>query len=402
VDNASPLFNIARFQLGQWVIVRPKDQSVEFSHYGVGGWKRIGASALPEPSRFSSYVMLLPDQDCSFRMRSFPAELLVSADLDEAVALDIELWSPFQEPVDSLSFATRRETCWDVSVWVWPKRLTERVMAGLPEGFVCTHVMPQMAWSSACLRATSPALLIHTSGEQQLYAHISIGGLPTSMAAVSSEAEAKRYCSAFCHDVADDAIYVFGEQAPIYCADKAQSLSDALPRPELLARARLPDVMDWRDPLAWKRPILMLAAMVMLWLMADAVVLNLRGEAIDTELVAARGAASQVLTDRNQVTSMQERLSHIYTLQRLQARPEQLISRLGDAIPKDIWLNMIQLKGQWLDISGKGKDVARLTVLLESVEGIKKVFLVGDIRPDAHTGLEIFQVRLQLANEEGA
>ncbi len=398
MDSASSLFNFSRFQPGQWLLMCPKDQSIDFSLYGAGGWKTIASSALPESSRFSRHVLLLPDQQCAFRTRSFPFDLLASGDLDEAVSLDIELWSPFKEQCDSLYFAQVDGACWHVSVWIWPEKLTEKLMAKLPEGFVCTHVLPELAWSSACLRSTSPALLIQTSQEDQYYALVSTDGIPVAMAGVSGEVEARRYCRAYCSDVDDTSIFTTGGQVPFYCAEQAQPLKLDLPRAELLARARLPGVMDWTDPLSWKRPILTLLMIAMLWLMGDAVALHLRTASIEKELVGARAAASQVLDERDKVTSIQERLLQRYSFQRQQAKPELLISRLTEVIPKGIWLNMIQMKGRMVDLSGKGKDVARLTVLLESVEGVEKVFLVGDIRPDARTGLEIFQVRLQLEN----
>ncbi|MBN4073528.1 PilN domain-containing protein [Mariprofundus ferrooxydans] len=394
------MLNIVRFQPGHWLLMRPQEQSLAFSLYDSGGWKAVDAADLPESSRFSRHVLLLPDDRCAFRNRDFPFDLLSAAELDEAVALDMELWNPFNEPCDSLYFVQKTDAAWRVAVWLWPKKLTEALMAMLPAQLACTHVLPQMAWFSACLRVASSALLIQTTQAQQFYALVSADGVPLAMADVRGEAEARRYCRSVCTEVNDDSIFIVGEQAPFYCAAQAQPLPQGLPRMELLARGRLPGVMDWTDPVAWKRPLLSLLMMALLWLAGDAAVLTLRADAIHADLADAKAAASQVLDERDKVASMQNRLLHIHAFQRQQLMPEQLISRLGEVIPKDIWLNMIQMKGRSVDLSGKGKDVARLAVLLESIEGVEKVFLVGDIRPDARSALEIFQLRLQLAGGE--
>jgi len=402
VDKYLSLLQYARFRPGQWLLMRPQDQQIRFSLYGESGWKDIESPALPQPSRFSRNVLLLPDQQCAFRHRSFPLDLLVAGDLDEAVALDMEQWTPFQEACDSLYFVQRDEDAWRVAVWVWPQKLNAEFLAMLPEHLTCTHIMPELAWSSACLRSVSPALLIQASEQYQFYAVVSATGVPLSMAEVNGEAEARRYCRAYASTVGDDAVFVSEGATPFWLADKAKTLTGNLPRAELLARARLPGVMDWTDPVAWKKPIIALAMMALLWLMADATVLSLRTQSVDAALVAARTAASQVLDKRDKVAAMHEKMLYINHLQRQQLRGEQLIARLSDAIPEDIWLNQIQLSGQWIDLYGQGKDVARLSVLLESVEGVKQVLLLGDIRPDALTGLEVLQLRLMLADGGGA
>jgi len=402
VDKYRSVFQSARFRPGQWLLMRPQDQTVSFSLYGDDGWQAIDASALPEPSRFSRHILLLPDQQCVFRNRSFPLDLLASGDLEEAVVLDMECWNPFHEPCDHLYFAGREKNRWSVAVWVWPKSLTSEYLAMLPEKLVCTHVMPELAWLSACLRCTVPALLIQTSAQHQLYTLVSTAGVPLSMAEVSGEAEARRYCRSVCSHVEETAVFVDAETQPFWLADKAQKLAGGLPRAELLARARLPGVMDWTDPVAWKRPIAALAVTALVWLMGDAAVLSMRGQSIEAELSAARAAASQVLDERDRVDAMRESLLQIQSFQRQQVRPELLLAHLGDAIPGDIWIHNIQLKDQWVDLSGQGKDVARLTVLLESVSGVRQVVFTGPIQPDARTGLETFNVRLMLADRDGA
>ncbi|MDQ6973125.1 MAG: hypothetical protein Q9M30_10790, partial [Mariprofundaceae bacterium] len=120
VDKPVSIFNPARFRLGEWLLMRQQAQSLGYAQYGADGWSAIEPAALPASSLFSRHVLLLPDHQCAFRNRSFPFELVSSSDIEEAVALDLEQWNPFQVPCGSLYFTQRHDNCWQVAVWVWP------------------------------------------------------------------------------------------------------------------------------------------------------------------------------------------------------------------------------------------------------------------------------------------
>jgi len=399
-DKFFSLLERTRFQPGVWLLMRPQDQGLRFSRFDGEGWIDITDAVLPSPSRFSRHILLLPEQQCVFRHRSFPLDLLGSADLDEAVVLDMDRWVPFQEPCDHLYFARRDKDNWSVAVWVWPKSLTSESLAMLPEKLACTHIMPELAWSSICLQHHAPALLIQTETSRQIYAFVSSDGVPQAISEVSGEHEARRFCLGFMERLGNDGVFVSGDGVPYWLADRAQRLPACLPRSELLDRARCPGITDWRDPLAWKKPIIALMAALMLWMAGDAVVVNLAAQSVDAALADATAAAGQVLQDRERVADMNKKLLRIRSLQYQQRQAEKILARASEIIPDNIWLNVIQVNRQWVDINGQGKDVARLTVLLESLKGVKQVLLLGAIRPDARTGLETFQLRLMLADRE--
>jgi len=391
-----------RFQPGQWLLVRPDDEGLRFSLFERDGWREINSASLPSPSRFSRHILLLPDQHCLFRHRTFPLDLLAAADLEEAVLLDMEQWLPFHEPYDHLYFMRREDTFWSVSIWAWPQAIVQSYLQQLPAGLHCTHIMPAVAFSSISLQQDAPALLVQTGGERQSYAFVASGGQPQAIAEASSAEEAHRFCRAFIERVTPDRIFMVGEEAPYWPVDRARCLPQSLPRADLLNQARCSGVVDWRDPLAWKKPIIVLVSAFMLWIAGDAMVINLASSAVETELKHATATATDVLKHREDVGAMSSRLAQITALQQQQQRAENILAIASKVIPDDIWLNVVQVNRQWVDITGQGKDVARLTVLLESLKGVKQVVLLGAIHPDARTGLETFQIRLMLSGQEPA
>jgi len=191
-----------------------------------------------------------------------------------------------------------------------------------------------------------------------------------------------------CGDMAEDAWRPAGVQA--------ERLPAEPPRLALLSRARLEGVRDWSDPFTWRRPATALCALLLIWVLADATVLIQRGGQLERTLAAAEQSAHDVLQQRDKVDRLHVRLQRFSALRQAQQRPERFLAALSRAIPDDIWLDIVQMDRTWIDINGRGKNVARLIVLLEKMGGVKQAILLNDIQPNARTGLEVFQLRLML------
>jgi len=346
--------------------------------------------------------MLLPDAQCLFRYRQFPTSLVTSSDLQEAIALDLEQWLPAdnREEMSWLYLSEQQGDSWQVAVWSWSNKLSEGLLAALPATISCTHILPAMAWYAMQHRSEEPSLLLSNSHGATSYALVAPSGIPQAIAWPSDHTAAQRFWRglgvdtnkvnhAWWCNTPDPASWIPQRLA-------AAPLVTASARNHLLQRARLPGVRDWSDPASWRRPITVLLALLALWILADAAVLMQRSNQVDQALTSARQAAHQVLQQRDQVEQSQQQLQRIAHLRQLQQRPEQLLAALSQTIPHDIWLDVVQLDRGWIDMNGRGKEVARLLVLLETIPSIKRVILLNDIRPDAHTGLEQFQLRLVL------
>ena len=313
------------------------------------GWQQCEAETLPRPTPFSSLALLIPDRDCCFRHRHFPFDMLAVGDIDEAVALDIKQWSPFKaDKTISWFFLTERhEDTWHVAIWIWPEETASQLLAQLPTGMQCTHMMPEMGWYVAQLRVTAPALLIARSADADGYAMVSVAGVPLAIAWPLDEVAARRFwrgLGAEVHRV--EQVWLCGgdEAAPVWQPKdvNAMTMPAIAPRHTLLNRARMDGLHDWSDPFTWRRPAVALCALLLVWALADAAVLMKRGRQLEQTLTTVQRSARDVLQQRDRVDYLQLRLQRFSALRQLQQRPERLLAALSRKVPDDIWLDVIQ------------------------------------------------------------
>ena len=369
------------------------------------GWHSVEPESISQGSPFSKVVLLIADQKCSFRCLEFPVDMVAAKDLDEAIALDVAVWNPFGSDISLLSFYERVENHWRVAVWVWPKQEENRLLQRIDDGVQCTHIMPVMAWYIASVQEKSDVLLVNMleSDKRRIYALVSPAGVPKVLSQITGEHEARRFWRSLGDRQAlIGQCFLCGESESGWLSDvvSMRKLKPELPRVALLNRASLKGLEDWSDPLYWRKPILAILSLILVWMVTDAAVIAHRTEKVHTMLSHAERQALDVLKYRDQVDSMQSRLQKYASLRVLQHEPGWLLGALNKAIPEDIWLNVLQSGQGWVDIHGQGKDVVRLIVLLEGIDGIEKVTMLSDIRPDARTGLESFQLRLILEREQ--
>ena len=368
------------------------------------GWQLMNPELLSERSPLSKVVLLLADEKCCFRCIEFPVDMVSDKDLEEAIALDVAMWSPFEPDSSMFSFHERVDNHWKVAVWVWSKQEENRLVQRIPDRVQCTHMMPVMAWYSASIQENSDVLLVNMldSEQQGICALVSPSGVPKVLSHIANEREAKRFWRSLGDkQMLVEQCFLSGESECSWFSDvvRVRKLKALLPRFSLLNRARLKGVKDWTEPLYWRKPMLAMLSLILVWACADAAVLVHRTEKVHSILAHAEKKALDVLEYRDQVDGMQLRLQKYVYLRALQHEPEWLLGVLTKAIPQDIWLNVLQSGQNWVDIHGQGKDVVRLIVLLENIEGVEKVMMLSDIRPDMRTGLESFQLRLILKQE---
>jgi len=377
------------------------DDTLCYQQLRASGWQSIAPKSLPKPSPLANVVLLIADEHCSFRSLEFPVDMVAAKDLDEAIALDVAGWNPFDDDISLLSFSERIAGHWKVAVWIWSKQEERRLLQRIDQAVTCTHVMPVMAWYIAGTQPKSDILLMSMSASEGrgVFALVSPAGVPRMLASIASESEARR----FWRGLGDHQALL---KQGILCGDsECEWLSDVLniskvkpvfPRFSLLKRASLQSTVNWLDALYWKKPILACLSLLLVWAFADAAVLTHNTERVQNTLNHVKQEALDVLQNRDDVDGMQLRLQKYIDLRAKQYQPEWLLAALSKVIPNNIWLNTMQGLPEWVDIYGQGKDVVRLIVLLEKVDGIQKVMLLNDIQPDARTGLESFQMRLIL------
>jgi len=399
---------LSRYRWLPDIRISDSGDALHYARLGPDGWQRTTSTGLGATTPFSTVALLIPNARCSFRRREFPVDMVAAADLDEAIALDIAQWNSFDSKVSCLSFFERVGESWQVAVWLWPQDEELLLLGKLPDGLRCTHIMPEMAWFASRVQGDHPQLLVHAAGADDsvdsTYALVSSSGVPLAVSQVQSESEGVRFWRALgsqteaverallCNEDNSD------EQPATWLPDGLESKSEdwRSVRYGLLARARLKGVKDWSDPLSWKKQLLALLFLLVIWMAADALVLVERMDRVNQQLNSVEQGAHEVLDYREQVMKNQRYLQHYTDLKSLQYQHEWLLAGLSTQIPQDIWLNVMQSGDGWVDIRGQGKDVIRLVVLLEKIKGVKQALLLNDIRPDARSGLESFQLRLVL------
>jgi len=258
--------------------------------------------------------------------------------------------------------------------------------------------MPVSAWHVALARVSEPTLLIVPAENSPAFVMLDEHGLPVKLSYPASADEARRFWRSAGNEV-KTALCFKPDIEPVWLPSdcQLQYITPGLPRYSVLSQARRPGVRDWSDPLSWKKPMAAIAVLALVWMLSYAVMLNLRSDAVDNLAEQTRKQVQEVLLARENIERTQNQLNIIHKLQLRQTMPLKQLAAFAAVLPEDIWIEMFRMKGEWVDLRGRGHDVSRLLVLLENIEGVKNVELLNDIRPDIKTGLEQFQLRVFFA-----
>jgi len=137
------------------------------------GWSSVSSSELCLSTPFARIALLIPDHDCVFRSREFPTSIVTGKNLDEAVALDIPQWNPFDEAISWLAFSEVVNETWRVAIWIWPDRVGQQLLSKLPKEVQCTHILPNIAWFVCRQQGGGSHLFIDKNGTNTTYALVS-------------------------------------------------------------------------------------------------------------------------------------------------------------------------------------------------------------------------------------
>jgi len=397
-------------KLAPWVCLRVSGEyHVPFLWNGQS-WHKVKLEDLPQPTPFGHCVWLIAEEDTYFRNRSFPADMVDANSFDEAIALDIQSWSPWGDKSGYFYWSVLDGEQWRVAVWTWDAGKEDSLRSGMvaASGFELTHAMPEQAWHAASLRATDvPALLLRPTKDYLSCILVDEFGLPIRVASVSDAIEGSRFLRSVGDRVATYLLDTEEEQDTESCMNQSvkwviqdstpDSVRQHLPSSRVLARARLPGVKDWTDPLVWRRPAMALLALWLFWLAGSSAILWNRSAAVEAELKQVRASAENVLSLRDRVSAMHNRLAVIQTLRERQQRELRFLAALSKKLPLDAYLLSIVNEGDWVNIQGRAKAAATVGAVLEDLPGIDHVAYVGDIRPIPATEQESFHLRLHFS-----
>jgi len=374
--------------------------SLVASVYREGVWQRTQLDELPENGLFGQTVFLLPDSATLFRLREYPVSHVRRPELPEAIELDVATWSPWEEPVDMYYLPSIEGDHWRIAVWIWPKKEVENDQ-DLGQAGV-THVMPDVAWRIAALKRVDRSILYV---DDRNLVSVSSSGVPLH---VSRRGGSQSVSAALRRlDEAELELPVVVE--PGCDCDELPSAMErlpyrsGLPNSRALSYARLENVSDWTDPVSWRKPLAMICGFYFVWLLASTAILWQKADGLSEQVAEARRSANEVIEQRERVTSVHDLLAELGRLRAEQSRFENTLAIISQHLPEDAWIEALDYNAEGfgtLDLAGKSESSARLAALFEALPQIQHAMFLGDIRREGNTGLEPFQLRLTLAEDQ--
>jgi len=311
--------------LQRWMpllVVRQNESGISVELLTAHGYEPASIDHLPEMTPFAQTIALIDDQCCAFRLCYFPVDMVDFTDLNEAIELDMSEWSPFEDG-HSLSFIERDGDQWSVSVWVWAKSVEHELLVLMPRGLTCTHVLPESAWYVAQAKVSAASLLICNFIAQSRYFLLSSSGFPQGSVVTNDAMVAKRFWRSLGGE-REHIQHVLTVNAKQCWSPESRDIVEVevlRPRSALLSRARLQGVKDWVDPSSWRKPLLAVISICIVWIASDAAVLQYQSDQQHKQLAAMKDSAHLVLKQRDDVERMHTRLQRVQTLRQAQGRP---------------------------------------------------------------------------------
>ncbi|MCF7980430.1 MAG: hypothetical protein K9K86_00490 [Pseudomonadales bacterium] len=369
-------------------------------------WRQVPESRSKD-SFFGQEVLLVPENLTLFRVRKFPLSSVKHSELAEAVHLDIDLWSPWEEPQEFYYWPVRSGGQWVVAIWIWQTLALQNLVE--LEDITPTHTMPEQAWKIAAIDCKEfPAIYIdQIEPGKWSYSVLDSSGIPLYLSLVVNKAAAQR----FWHFLDEESRHY-----PVIIdegVDQASWLEDGLedvrkvgrnlPVAPSLHYARKPGVKDWSDAFTWLKPVGAILVLYLIWISGNGLVLLKQSQFVAGQVATARDAASEVLDQRVEVERIYAKLEHMQKIRAEQTQFERMLAALSEKLPKDAWLEFIEYNnadGGWVDILGNAKQSVGLAAVLEEMPEVQHAMFLNDIRKDQRTGLEPFKIRLKLTDKE--
>lgn len=388
-------------KFNSFFLIKEQNKTLHGSELIGGQWVDIALKDTPKLNVLSRAVLLIPDNKTVFRQQKFSTDLLLKKDLQEAIELDIDSWSPYETNSPRFSITQKKKDQWTIATWVWQKNTEDQLALQLPKQQL-THIMPEIAWHCARVTNGIPTLLVTQIDQQLTYAYLDKEGVPQHIASPKNDAEGSRFWRSLGEK--SSAIKTVTQAYPITIPFfglsqdlKRLDLTTAKPRSNWLKQAQHKGFNDWFNPSNWLAPALAIFSLFIIWLSVDAFLIYKKNQEISEIISQSKQNYQKVIAQQEAIEQSRTILSHYAHLRQKQQQIEQILADLSTRIPNDIWLESIHLDQQWLDIKGRGKDVIRLMTLLETLQNAEDIVLLNDVRTDRRTQDEQFQIRLILS-----
>ena len=339
---------------------------------------------------FDQCLWLIPPQRCLFKRLQYDAEYVAASEIEECVRSDSQQWTIWVQTemcIQKQKIANQ----WQVSVWIWNAEHEQTLLAKLP--YLPTHILPWSAYLSGRTDANSFAL--QTLFEQHWLTVTDPQGMVSGVYQATTVPQQQQLNRRFERQLADEiSVYKYHYQGPWLTQLPHHEVTATL-KYATLGLGKQKGITDFSDIKTYLKPLMVISLIGLCWGVGDYALIQRTQQNIDNEINSLSTKSQQAMGLRKQY---QFDLSVIRVREQYLQR-EQLIGRtlrvLTETIPTNIYLTSVDVSFPHITISGEGKNVARLPVLLEGWNEVESARFTSDIK-QAKNEMESFKVQLDL------
>jgi len=384
-----------------FIYFRLVDEVLFRSDWSPSGWQLADLDVPPRKTLFQRCVWLIPEESTCFQVRYFPSELVGFNELEEAVLLDVQTWSPWEQDVACFYWSRLNGSHWQVAVWIWNKHKEDnrgiQAFKNTDHSMVTKHVMAEQAWNIACANQIKQGdVLTWRSNLGKTCVAMSEYAMPAQLKQVRNNVDENIFFRGVYSTTKNShRIYELNiglESIPT--DENIMLLESKLPSVYLMNTGKLPSIGSKVDPWTWKKYILIGLGYCFLWLLGSSLILWHKNIDITQSLHQVKVKSESMLHLRGNLDNMQQQLDAIKALRKNQVKPINFFNTLSVKLPKDTWLDNIMYDDHEVRITGKSKNATALGAILESISNVEYVEYIGSIQTDAQTKEERFGLRL--------
>jgi len=393
--------NILKSLLPHKVCLKASEGELQISEWVKGKWEPTTRIKLPKGG---SRLWLVSEQNTQFQYREYPADVVGSSGLEEAVLLDLEAWSPWGRLSGYFFFSKKEKNQWQVAVWVWDQT-QERRSQEVASNITITHVMPEQAFQVlSCPITEGGALLLRTEKNNNHCILINEQGVPTQQTVITTAAEGVRFKRSIGRVIGSlNTVFTINgdEPLPAWLPEIEQKrLQLRPPKGKALSQARLDGSYESYDPFKWKKPVIALLVLWLIYLLGQSFILWSRTSEVESKLQEERVLGKDLLVLRDKVRVMHTQIKHNAYLRQRQSREMILLAQLTQRLPLDAWLLSVVIDNKWASIQGKALDAASIGAALEGLAGIDHIAYEGEIKLDPATQRQAFHIKLHFSGSD--
>ena len=343
-----------------------------------------------QSSRLDKVIGLVPQGACLFKIYTYEQDLIARSDIAQCIANEIEnldIWPRTQHYYLVFKQAER----WQVVVWLWDKDSVEFIQP-------VTHILPALAYELGRV-PSKPALLLYGEGEDSWACYLGkANGIDTMMPLSSRihRTKVQQELNAGHYTVYQAGNFSTKQETELFGhvpLEFAALLSQ--PKNYVLDSGRVASLFDFNSPWRFYRPIGGILAGILLCLLLDYSLLNLKGSQVTQQKSDLSLRTEDLVNQRSQQLDIERVLSELNVAFVNQQRLASLLEAMTITLEKDVVLNQLLYRDNKVELQGQVVDSVALLERLSALSQVAQARFIGDITPNKD-GQQTFRIELIL------